>query len=138
MTHKLILGAFCLLHLACFNQPDDTIHLPPNMLIRMAELEIDSSYVNEYLTILKDEAAESIHKEKGVICIYPMFQKDKPTIIKLLEIYADQASYESHLKTPHFMYYKTKTEHMVRSLRLIDMEAIDKETMPLIFSRLKE
>ena len=109
---------------------------PDNMIIRLAELEIDSVYLDEYITILKEEAEASIRLESSVICIYPMFQKANPTQIRLLEIYADQEAYESHLETPHFQYYKTTTQHMVKSLQLIDMEAIDQETMPKIFKKL--
>lgn len=107
-----------------------------DMMIRMAEIEIDSAYLDEYIAILKEEAAASVRLEPGVICIYPMFQKEKPTEIRLLEIYAGKEAYESHLQTPHFKHYKTATLHMVKSLQLIDMEAIDEETMPDVFKKL--
>jgi quinol monooxygenase YgiN len=54
-----------------------------------------------------------------------------------LEIYANREAYESHLKTPHFQTYKSTTLKMVKSLKLIDMEPIDVETMPNIFRKLK-
>lgn len=41
-----------------------------DMMIRMAEIEIDSAYVGEYIAILKEEAAASVRLEPGVICIY--------------------------------------------------------------------
>lgn len=65
-----------------------------------------------------------------------MFKKEKPTQIRLLEIYANKDAYEAHLKTPYFLHYKTKTLPMVKSLKLVDMEAIDKEMMPIIFNKL--
>ncbi len=33
------------------------------------------------------------------------------------------AAYEAHIKSPHFLKYKTSTEKMVRSLRLVDTDA---------------
>lgn len=107
-----------------------------NMMVRIAEIEIDSIYVNEYLAILKEEAEASVRLEPGVICIYPMFQKEHPTQIRLLEIYANREAYESHLQTSHFIKYKTSTMEMVKKLKLIDMESIDIETMPNIFIKL--
>ena len=80
-----------------------------SMMIRIAEIEIDSAYLEEYISILKKESEVSIRQESGVICIYPFFQKGKPTQIKLLEIYASKDAYESHLQTPHFKHYKTAT-----------------------------
>jgi quinol monooxygenase YgiN len=109
-----------------------------NMMIRIAELEIDPTYLDEYLAILKEESAASVRLEPGVISIYPMYQKDTPTQIRILEIYADKAAYESHLKTPHFLKYKTTTLEMIKSLRLVDMGAIDEETLPELFYKLKD
>jgi quinol monooxygenase YgiN len=58
--------------------------------------------------------------------------------VRILEIYANTEAYQSHLKTVHFQKYKTTTLKMVKSLRLVDMEAIDTETMKEIFKKLKE
>ena len=108
------------------------------LMIRISEIEIDSNYVEEYNSILKEESRESMKLEPGVISIYPMSQKENPTQIRILEIYADRNAYESHLKTPHFQKYKTTTLKMVKSLKLIDMEAIDKQSMAEIFRKLKD
>jgi len=67
-----------------------------------------------------------------------MYQKGNRTQIRILEIYASREAYQSHLKTPDFQEYKNTTFKMVKSLRLIDMEAIDAETMPRIFRKLKD
>lgn len=108
------------------------------MMVRIAELEIETDYLDEYLEILKEESEASLRLEPGVICIYPMFQKENPTQIRLLEIYANQEAYESHLKTPHFQKYKTTTAEMVKDLKLIiDMEAIDPESMSMVFKKYK-
>jgi len=107
------------------------------MMVRIAEIEIDSNFLKEYIEILQEESSASVKLEPGVISIFPMFQKDNPTQIRLLEIYANKEAYESHLKTPHFQKYKTTTLKMVKSLCLIDMSAIDPATMNEIFSKLK-
>jgi quinol monooxygenase YgiN len=108
-----------------------------NMMIRISEIEVDSIYLEEYKAILVEEARASVRLEQGVISIYPMYQKENPTRVRILEIYANRKAYESHLKTPHFLTYKTTTLKMVKSLKLIDMEAMDAETMPAIFRKLK-
>ncbi|MEK6481298.1 putative quinol monooxygenase [Catalinimonas sp. 4WD22] len=107
-------------------------------MIRIAEIEIDPAYLEEYKAILAEEAAASVKLEPGVITIFPMYQKENPTQIRILEIYASKAAYELHLKTPHFQKYKTTTLDMVKSLKLVDMEAIDRTTMPMIFKKLEE
>ncbi|WP_255460408.1 putative quinol monooxygenase [Lacibacter sediminis] len=109
-----------------------------DMMIRISEIEIDSNYLNEYNTILKEESRASVQLESGVIAIYPMYQKANPTQIRILEIYANREAYEAHLKTPHFQKYKTTTLKMVKSLKLIDMNNIDSETMVDIFRKIKQ
>ena len=106
------------------------------LMVRIAEIEIKPNSLDEYTRILQEEAEASIRLEAGVICIFPMFQKGSPTEIRILEIYANKEAYESHLLTPHFKHYKTTTSDMVLSLKLVDMEAIDKETMSMIFKKL--
>jgi len=107
------------------------------MMVRLAEIEIFPADLEEYSAILKEEAAASVKLEPGVLCIFPMYQKESPTQIRLLEIYANREAYESHLKTPHFQHYKTSTLKMVKSLKLIDMNAMNPQTMAEIFRKLK-
>lgn len=108
-----------------------------DMIIRIAEIEIDSSYLHEYNRILHMEAKASVEKEPGVIAIFPMYQKENPSQIHILEIYANKAAYENHLKTPHFLEYKKSTLKMIKKLRLIDMHSIDPASMHEIFRKLK-
>ena len=108
-----------------------------DMMIRISEIEIDSSYLEEYNSILQEESRASVLLEPGVIAIYPMYQKQNPTQIRILEIYANREAYESHLKTPHFQKYKTSTLKMVKSLKLVDMDNIDSQTKAQIFSKIK-
>jgi quinol monooxygenase YgiN len=65
-----------------------------------------------------------------------MYQKENPTAVRILEIYASRGAYEAHLKTPHFQKYKITTLKMVRNLKLIDMDTIDAETMVTIFQKM--
>ncbi|WP_436487640.1 carboxymuconolactone decarboxylase family protein [Chitinophaga sp. ARDCPP14] len=111
--------------------------IEPDMMVRISEIEIVPEYLEEYTSILKTEAAASVKIEPGVIAIFPMFQQLNPTQLRIIEIYANKAAYRSHLQTPHFQHYKTSTLKMVKSLKLVDMESIDKETIPEIFRKIK-
>lgn len=110
----------------------------PDMMVRISEIEIVPEYLEQYNIILEKESSESVKIEPGVIAIYPMYQKENPNQIRIVEIYANHAAYQSHLQTPHFQHYKTATLKMVKSLKLIDMNAIDPETMKVIFKKLGE
>ena len=107
-----------------------------DLMIRLSEIEIDSVYLKEYNSILQEESRASVQLEPGVIAIYPMFQKANPTQIRILEIYASKEAYESHIKSTHFQKYKTSTLNMVKSLKLVDMNAIDPQTMAELFRKM--
>jgi quinol monooxygenase YgiN len=104
-------------------------------MVRISEIEIVARYLDEYKAILKEEAAASVRLEPGVIAIFPMYQKEHPTQVRILEIYANREAYESHLQTSHFQKYKTTTLRMVKSLKLVDMGVMDAETMSRIFRK---
>ena len=96
-----------------------------NQLVRLAKLVIDSTRLESYKALLKEEIETSVRVEPGVLTLYAVSDKNNPTHITILEIYADTTAYKSHLQTPHFIKYKTGTQHMVTSLELV-------ETIPLV------
>jgi quinol monooxygenase YgiN len=110
---------------------------PQGMMVRISEIQIDPSRLDEYNAILKEESEASVRLEPGVISIFPMYQRENPTEVRILEIYASRAAYESHVRSPHFERYKTTTLPMVKSLKLIDMALIDPATMPTIFAKMR-
>jgi quinol monooxygenase YgiN len=93
-------------------------------VVRLAELEIDPAQLDQYKAALRDEIRASIRLEPGVLRLYAVSVKDHPDQIRLFEMYASQAAYESHLQTPHFKRYKTETQDMVRSLKLLETEPV--------------
>jgi quinol monooxygenase YgiN len=84
-----------------------------DIMVRISEIEIVRENLEEYKAILKEEAAASVKIEPGVIAIFPMYQKENPTQIRIVEMYANKNSYQSHLQTPHFLHYKAATAKMV-------------------------
>jgi quinol monooxygenase YgiN len=94
-------------------------------MVRLAKLVIDSAQAEHYKALLKEEIEASVRLESGVLTLYAVAEKNNPTHITILEIYADTDAYKAHLQTPHFIKYKNGTKEMVKSLELV-------ETVPLI------
>jgi quinol monooxygenase YgiN len=138
MTKYILISVLIILYISCRqNEQPKKNPYSDEMMIRIAEIGIKPAYLDEYLTILKEESKASMELESGVISIFPIYQKENPTEIKILEVYANKQAYESHLETPHFKHYKTTTLKMVDSLKLIEMNAINGETMSMIFEKMK-
>lgn len=91
-----------------------------NNLVRLSKITVDPAQLDAYNAFLKEEIEASMRKEPGVITLYATAEKDEPNKVTILEIYADQEAYQSHLKTSHFQKYKQGTLEMVKELELID------------------
>ena len=94
-------------------------------MVRLAKLVIDSTQLEQYKALLKEEIEASLKIEPGVLTLYAVAEKNRPTHITILEIYASAEAYKKHILTPHFLKYKNGTKDMVKSLELV-------ETIPLI------
>jgi 4-carboxymuconolactone decarboxylase len=93
-------------------------------MIRMAKIVIDSASLDTYKAALKEGVETAVRVEPGVLTLYAVYEKDRPTHVTVFEVYADEAAYKAHLETPHFLKYKAATKDMVRSLELFDMSPI--------------
>ena len=93
-------------------------------LVRLAKLTIDAGQLDNYKAVLKEEIEASVRLEPGVITLYAVSEKNNPTHITILEIYADSSAYKSHLQTPHFIKYKTATKDMVKALELVEADPL--------------
>ena len=104
-------------------------------VVRIAEIEVHPEWLEAYLAAAGTVGAESVAKEPGVICIFPMQKKESPTSIRIVEIYRSEEAYKEHLATPHFRKYKEGTPHMIKSLELVPMRPLDAAHMNLIFKK---
>lgn len=93
-------------------------------MARIAEIEIDPGQLPAYKVFLAEQIAAAVEREPGVMMLHAVAHQDAPHHIRILEVYASRAAYESHIQTPHFLKYKTGTADMVTALRLIDMDPI--------------
>ena len=62
----------------------------------------------------------SLRTEPGVLTMYAVSEKENPGRITILETYASQEAYKSHIASEHFQKYKQGTLHMVKTLVLSD------------------
>src|SRR5687768_9536011 len=81
-------------------------------MVRLAKLVIDSTQLETYNAFLREEIETSVEVEPGVLTLYAVAEKNQPTHITILEIYANEDAYKKHIQTPHFLKYKNGTEDM--------------------------
>ena len=120
----LLLGTVVLtssLFCACERAPAEATQRP---MVRIAELEIDPTQLENYKAELREEIEASIRLEPGVLTLYAVSLKESPTSIRIFETYADVDAYTAHSESPHFKKYKTNTAAMVRSLKLVETDPV--------------
>lgn len=101
-----------------------------NRKVRIAKIEIYPSFLNEYKTALAEHAETAVKLEPGVLALEAVFDKKQPELITVFEVYASEEAYQLHLKTPHFLKYKSGTLKMVKSLELVEVSPIALEIKP--------
>jgi len=93
-------------------------------MVRIAKIKVHPTHFDAYNKALKEQMNAAIRLEPGVLTYYAVSDKNAPTNITILEIYADTIAYKSHIETVHFKKYKTTVKDMVQSLELIDVDLI--------------
>ncbi len=99
---------------------ENTAKVTEESIVRLSRITVDPDRLAEYLVFATECGKRSMADEPGVLMMYSMQDKAHPEQITILEIYADRAAYERHIKTPHFQKYKQGTLAMVRKLELLD------------------
>lgn len=92
--------------------------------IQIAEIEVDPNRIDEFRKLVWTVGEISTESEPGVLLLFSASQKEDPTKFVVVEVYKDQKAYESHLKTQHFLDYKKGTEGIVKSLKLVQYDAL--------------
>ncbi|MEO6229294.1 MAG: putative quinol monooxygenase [Ferruginibacter sp.] len=101
-----------------------------NQVVRLARIVIDPAQIESYKAALKEGIESAVRLEPGVLSLNAVYEKDNPTHVTVLEVYADANAYNAHLKTAHFKKYKTITKDMVVSLELADVVPIAMKSQP--------
>ena len=97
---------------------------------RIAKIEVYPADLEAYKTALAEHAKTALQVEPGVMELQAVYDKQHPTMITIFEVYASEEAYQAHLKTPHFLKYKSGTLKMVKSLELMETEPIAVEIKP--------
>ncbi len=95
-----------------------------NRIYRIAKIKVDANQLSAYKVALQEQMNAAIKLEPGVLSYTAVADKKDATQITILEVYASQEAYQSHILTPHFKKYKETVKDMVLALELIDTELV--------------
>lgn len=92
--------------------------------VRIAKIVVDSGQLESYKAFLAEGIETAVRVEPGVLRMYAVQDKLKPTHVTVFETYASKDAYDFHVQTSHFKKYKSGTLSMVKSLELVDVDPI--------------
>lgn len=95
-----------------------------NRMYRIAKIKVDTKQLAVYTSLLQEQMTTAIKLEPGVLSYTAVADKKDPTSITILEVYASNEVYQSHILTPHFKKYKDAVKDMVLALELIDTHLV--------------
>lgn len=121
MRMSILLGAMVL---SCISAGPAFSIEPAGTVVRIARLVIDPAQLAAYQAAVKEEMADSVRLEPGVLAIYSVAEKDHPNRLHFFEIYANDAAYQSHIASPHFQKYLKTTNGMILSKELLETEPV--------------
>ncbi|PZX92232.1 antibiotic biosynthesis monooxygenase [Flavobacterium aquariorum] len=102
----------------------NTMAQEKNQMVRLAKIKVDPLQLDKYNAALKEQMTTAVRVEPGVLTYYAVADKNDPSQITILEIYADTLAYKSHIETIHFKKYKETVKDMVKALELTDVSLI--------------
>ncbi|MDE6408906.1 MAG: antibiotic biosynthesis monooxygenase [Muribaculaceae bacterium] len=118
---------------------DETASMESNMceklpmqadgIVRLSKIQVKPAYLDEYMKYAVEVGTVSLETEPGVLTMYAVADKENPWSITILETYASQGAYKSHIASEHFRKYKQGTLHMVDSLLLDDVTPLNPDNV---------
>ena len=94
-------------------------------VVRLSKIEVYPQYFDEYMKYAAEVGEISLRTEPGVLTMYAVSEKKNTCMVTILETYASQEAYKSHIASEHFQKYKQGTLHMVKSLELSDQTPLN-------------
>ena len=121
ITQLLIIGASLL---AIAVSPLAAAQETRGPYVRLAELEIDPAQFESFKAAIKEGIDAAVRLEPGVLVLYAVSEKENPNLVRVFEVYTDEAAYKTHLETAHFKKFRDTTNQMVKSRKLLDADPI--------------
>ena len=85
------------------------------MYVIAVDFEIDPSKLDEFLPLMKANAAASVRDEAGCHLFEVCQDPDAPHHIFLYELYDDRAAFDAHLASAHFKNFDAATSDMLQA-----------------------
>ena len=99
--------------------------------IRWAELEVDAGQLAAFEAAAREHVDAAIQSEPGLLALHVTQEADRPTHVRVFEMYANESAYQAHLASPHFKRFVAATQAMITARQLFTAIPIRADGKPL-------
>lgn len=89
--------------------------------IRIVELVIDSTQLENFKVALKKDIETAINTEPGALSIYAVYDKQNPSHVTVFETFESIEAHQAHQQTAHYLTFQKAVEGMVKSVERIEV-----------------
>lgn len=90
----------------------------------IAEFALKPESRDRFLELVRENAKESLHNEKGCRRFDVCVPRDGSAQVFLYEIYDDEAAFDAHIATGHFKAFTAAATGMVENRRILRLELL--------------
>lgn len=103
-----------------------SVHAPEGKTLKIhwAVLEAKPGKMSEMAAISSRTVAKFTPNEKGSYSLYGAVAKENPDLMRILEIYEDEAAYEIHRSSEGFKAFIEERNPILESLKILPVDAI--------------
>lgn len=76
------------------------MHAEP--IFNIFELGVQADKVTTYKAVSNSTISQSISNEAGTLAMYSISKADNPELAYMIEVYADESAYQTHLQSPQY------------------------------------
>ena len=76
------------------------------MYVIIAPIKIKEGFKEQFVEAMLDDAKGSVKNEPGCLRFDVIQDGDDPNLIWLYEVYVDEAAFQAHMETPHFIKWR--------------------------------
>ena len=99
--------------------------------IRWAELEVDAGQLAAFEAAARAHVDAAIQSEPGLLALHVTQEAERPTHVRVFEMYANESAYQAHLASPHFKRFVAATQAMITARQLFTAIPIRADGKPL-------
>ena len=94
------------------------------MYCLLLKTQLKPGSLDEFMDAMRINAAASVRDEPGCLVFDVLQDRSDPDLVWLYEVYTDEAAFEAHMLTPHFLASRPLVNPLILSQEAIEANAL--------------